>query len=163
MEWMVITQSPAPKVKVEKRVAISASQAKIWDTVIGPETYKDWTSAFCAGSYFVGDWSEGSTMRFLGPSPEDGEEGGMLSKVVTHEPGMHIRIEHCGVIGDGVEIFEGPIYDEWIPAVEEYWLEAFGSDWTFRIATDVPPAYVEFFSGAWEKALARVKEIAEAS
>lgn len=163
VEWMVITQSQAPKAKVEKSVTISATQERIWETLIGPETYKDWTTAFCAGSYYVGDWSEGSTMRFLGPSPEDGEEGGMLCKIITHEPGRHIRAEHYGVIGKGVEIFEGPIYDEWIPSVEEYWLDPSGSEWTLRIAADVPPSYVEFFSDAWDKALARVKEIAEGS
>lgn len=162
VEWMVIAQSQAPKVKIEKSVTITASRDKIWDTVIGPETYKDWTSAFCEGSSFVGDWSEGSTMRFIGPDPEGGE-GGMICRIISHEPGSHLRAEHYGVIAKGVEVYEGPIYEEWIPSVEEYWLESSGTDWTFRIATDVPHSYVEFFSGAWDKALARVKEIAEAS
>lgn len=159
--WMVMVKAPAEKVKLEKSINISAPQGRIWETIIGKETYGDWTSSFCEGSTFIGDWSAGSTMKFVGPSPEGGE-GGMIAKIIAHEPGRHMRAEHFGVIGDGVEIFEGQIYDEWIPSVEEYWLEGEGTEWTLRISTDVPPSYVEFFSSAWEKALARVKELSEA-
>ena len=40
--------------------------------MLADDTYREWTSAFHPGSYYKGDWSEGSKILFLGPG-DDGE------------------------------------------------------------------------------------------
>lgn len=150
------------KKTIEKSVEISATREQIWSVLTGLEDFKDWGASFCPGSYFEGDWSEGSKMLFLGPDPNTGETGGMVARIVEHKPGYVCRAEHIGVIGNGVEYYEGDIFDEWIPAKEEYFLEGGPDTFTLRIATEVPEAYFEMFSGFWDKALARIKELAEA-
>jgi uncharacterized protein YndB with AHSA1/START domain len=66
--------------KLHFEILINAPRERVWDVMLADETYRDWTSAFHPGSYFKGDWSEGSKMLFLGPN-EDGSEGGMVSTI----------------------------------------------------------------------------------
>lgn len=150
------------KKHLNKSIDINATRERIWNVLLGKETFEDWASGFnpSGGSYFEGDWSKGSTMRFLGPD-DQGNTGGMLTKITEHVPGEYVRAEHYGVIGNGQEIFEGEIFDEWIPSVEEYRLTGGPDTYTLQVQNDVPESYYDHFSSAWDKALARVKELAE--
>jgi uncharacterized protein YndB with AHSA1/START domain len=47
-------------------VSIQAPRRLVWDTMLGAETYKAWTAAFCEGSSFTGSWDEGSKIQFSG-------------------------------------------------------------------------------------------------
>ena len=51
-------------------IFINAPKEKVWDTMLKDETYREWTKPFCEGSYYRGDWSEGSKIIFLGPDPK---------------------------------------------------------------------------------------------
>ena len=71
--------------KLHYSITINASNKKVWETMLGIDTYKLWTDIFSPGSYFVGDWSEGSKMLFLGPG-EKRKESGMVSKIKENKP-----------------------------------------------------------------------------
>ncbi len=151
------------KKKLSFSIDINASREKIWETLLGKETFSDWCSYFSPSgdSRFEGDWSEGSTMRFIGEDGE-GNVGGMITKIVEHRPGEYIRSDSVGVIGNGQEYYEGEMCDQWVPATEEYRVTGGPDTYTLSVNNDVPEPYAEHFSDAWQKGLARVKELAEA-
>ncbi|MGK3925274.1 SRPBCC domain-containing protein, partial [Enterococcus faecium] len=83
-------------------IDIEASTDRVWIALISAAGFQHWCAVFAPNSYFEGDWSEGSTMRFLARS-ESGEVGGMVSRVVEHVPHAVIRIEHIGVVKNGID------------------------------------------------------------
>lgn len=150
---------PVEKIWIRNSVEISASKEVIWNVITDATTYQDWSSAFMPGSRFEGDWSEGSKIRFIGPSDEG--VNGICAKVLTHVPGDSLTMQHIAVISNGVELYEGEDFETWIPATEEYWLEPLGEGCRLRIVSQTPEAYFESFSESWRNALSRIKILAE--
>src|SRR5690606_24494151 len=82
--------------------------------------YREWTQEFSPGSYYKGDWSKGSKILFLGPDPETGKEGGMVSRIAENKPYEFVSIEHLGIVQDGVEDTTSEAAKKWAPAFENY-------------------------------------------
>lgn len=137
-------------------IHINASREKVWDTMLGDATYREWSSAFMPGSYFQGDWSEGSKMLFLGPDPVGGAEGGMVAVVKENRPQEFVSLEYHAEIRNGVETpMEGT-------GAENYTLQ--DKDGGTEVIIDLlnlPEEYEEMFNDAWPKALEKLKEISE--
>ncbi len=137
-------------------IHINTSREKVWDTMLGDVTYREWSSAFMPGSYFKGDWSEGSKMLFLGPDPDGGKEGGMVAMVKENRPQEFVSLEYHAEIRDGVETpMEGT-------GSENYTLE--DNDGGTEVIIDLlnlPEEYKDMFNDMWPKALEKLKEIAE--
>jgi len=130
--------------------------------MLGDKTFREWTGAFNPeGSYYKGDWSKGSKMLFLGPDPETGLEGGMVSRVVENRPSEFISIEHLGIVVNGSEDTESEEAKKWTPAFENYSLKEKDGMTKVFIEVDVADEYVKMFDEAWPKALQKLKEIAE--
>ncbi len=91
-------------IKLHFTIDINAPKEKVWDTMLSDKTYRKWTEIFNpdGGSYFEGNWDEGSKIRFIGPD-ENGKLGGMSSRITVNKPYEYISIEHLGEIADGVE------------------------------------------------------------
>jgi len=143
-------------------ILIKAPAEKVWKIMLGDKTFREWTNAFNpAGSYYKGDWSKGSKMLFLGPDPETGLEGGMVSRVVENRPNEFISVEHLGIIIDGSEDTESEEAKKWTPAFESYSLKEKDGTTEVFIEVDVADEYVKMFDEAWPKALKKLKEIAE--
>ena len=147
--------------KLRKSILINAPREKVWNTMLGPETYKEWTSAFNPGSRYEGDWSQGSTMRFIGPDPETGKEGGMLSRIVENRPNEYISIEHLGIIKNGVEDTTSEEARKWAPAFENYALVDKGGATELQIEQDMQDEVMGEFEKMWDGALQKLKEITE--
>src|SRR5688572_27532732 len=104
--------------KVHFSIAINAPKKKVWDTMLQDATYRVWTSAFNPkGSWYEGDWSQGSKIVFLGPG-EDGKLGGMVSRIAENRPHEYISVEHLGLIQDGKEDTTSEAVKRWVPAFE---------------------------------------------
>ncbi len=143
-------------------IFIQAPRDKVWDVMLGDATYREWTNAFHPGSYYVGDWSEGSKMLFLGPDAEAGKEGGMVSRIKENRRPEFISIEHIGMVKDGVEDTTGEEVKKWVPAFENYTFTE--QDGGTLLAVDMQAEaseYKEMFEQMWPKALQALKEIAE--
>jgi uncharacterized protein YndB with AHSA1/START domain len=148
--------------KIHETIHINAPREKVWDVMLSDATYRDWTSVFNpGGSSFEGDWSEGSTMKFIGPDPETGKSGGMLSRVKENRKPEFISIEHYGIIKDGVEDTTSDEVKKWTPAFENYTLNEKDGGTEVVVDIDTEKDYVSIFEGMWPKALARLKELAE--
>ena len=147
--------------KLNFAITINAPKEKVWDTMLDDATYRLWTTPFSEGSYYKGDWSKGSKIIFLGPNPETGKEGGMLSRIAENNLYEYISIEHLGIINDGVEDTTSEEAKKWTPAFENYTFKDLNGMTELIVDMDINDEYKEMFEGMWPKALQKLKEISE--
>src|SRR5688500_11936760 len=146
--------------KLRQSIRINAPRERVWDVMLADDTYRQWTNAFHPGSYYKGDWSEGSKILFLGPGP-DGGEGGMVSRIKENRPHEFISIEHLGIVHNGVEDTESAEAKKWAPAYENYTFADKNGGTELSIEMDMDPNAKEKFEEMWRNALTQLKQIAE--
>lgn len=142
--------------KLEFSIKINASPQKVWDIIIGKDTYNQWTTVFAEGSTVETDWKKGSKALFL-----DGKGSGMVSEIAESIPGKFLSIHHLGEVRDGVEdltTYEG---EEWGNALENYTLKEVDGKTVWLVEMDMSEEYAQYMEDTWPLALAKVKELAE--
>ena len=148
--------------KLRQTIFINAPRPRVWEAMLADATYRDWTSAFSPGSYYKGDWSEGSKILFLGPDPDGGGEGGIVSRIAANRLHEFISVEHLGIVQNGVEDTESPAAKAWAPAYENYTFADSNGGTELTIEMDIQGEQKATFDKMWTDALARLKAIAEA-
>ena len=143
--------------KKQYEIQINAPREKVWNILWDDKTYRQWTAAFHPTSYAVTDWQKGSKALFLG---EGGS--GMVSRIEENIPYEYMSIEHLGEVKDGVEDTTSEAVKKWAGAHENYTLRDSNGGTELVIDMDITPEFAEMFDGIWPKALAKIKEIAEA-
>ena len=147
--------------KISFSTAINAPRKKVWDTMLEDSTYRVWTSAFNPkGSWYEGDWNQGSKIRFLGPG-DDGSLGGMVSRIKENRPHEYVSIEHLGFIQDGKEDTTSEAVKKWTPAFENYSFKDKNGATELVVDMDVDEEHAKMFEDMWPKALRKLKELAE--
>jgi uncharacterized protein YndB with AHSA1/START domain len=146
--------------KIHFSVNIHAPKEKVWNTMLDDSTYREWASAFQAGSFYEGSWDEGSEIRFLGPD-ENGKLGGMFSKIKENRLHEFISIEHVGFINDGVIDTTSEEVKKWTPSHENYTFTETDGTTVVSVDIDVNDEYKEMFEVMWPKALQLLKTLAE--
>jgi hypothetical protein len=148
--------------KLHFEIHISAPKEKVWNTMLEDATYRQWTSVFNpGGSYYEGDWSEGSKMLFLGPSQDGPEIGGMVAHIKENRKYEFISIQHLGMIKDGVEDTTSEEVKKWTPAFENYTFTDKDGGTELTIDVDVNEEYGDIFNGMWPKSLQILRELSE--
>ncbi len=142
--------------KLSYSTVIKASREQVWHAIFDDESFRKWSSVFAEGSYFVGDWSEGSEIRF-----RTGDNDGMVSMIDENRPFEYMAIRHLGYIRQGVEDTESDEVKSWTPAYENYTLEDVDGDTHLTVVTDTFNDFVEYFNETWPKGLDVIKQIAE--
>lgn len=137
-------------------ILIDASPGKVWNTLLGEETYPLWTSVFAEGSTVKTDWKEGSKALFL-----DGKGEGMVSVIDKNIPNEFLSIKHLGMIKNGVEDMESEEVKKWSGALENYILKPSNGRTELIIDMDMSEEFKDYFLTTWPKALEKVKELAE--
>jgi len=122
----------------------------VWDTMLAPETYRQWTAAFCEGSHYEGSWDEGSAIRFLGPSGE-----GMRAVIAQNRKHKHLSIRHLACIGIGKE---APITE---PIFENYTFRDAEGGTDLLVEMDCFGPYETMFREMWPRSLALLKALCE--
>lgn len=140
---------------------INAPREKVWDTMLNDATYRQWTSAFTEGSYYKGDWNEGSKIVFLGPGKDGEGEGGMVSRIKESRLHEFVSVEHLGEVHNGVEIMDGERVQSWKGALENYTFVEKDGGTDLIIEMDINESEEEFMEEAWEKGLEKLKALAE--
>ena len=135
---------------------IHAPRETVWDVMLAPATYGEWTAEFMEGSYFEGSWEQGARMRFLAP---DGN--GMVAVIAESRPREFLSIKHVGYVKDGVEDTESEMVRSWAPAYENYALSDAGDATELAVDNDVTPEFEEYMTKTWPAALARLKKLCE--
>jgi len=129
---------------------------KGYQSLIGRDSYKQWTSAFGDGLYFEGSWQQGQRIRFLTP-----EGHGVLSEIAEHRPNEFISVRHIGYIADdGTEDTSSESIRAWAPAYENYTLTATPQGTTLTVDQDMTADFASM-DEAWPKALAKLRELCE--
>lgn len=147
--------------KLHFETLINAPKEKVWETVIGKESYSEWTAPFSPSpSYFEGNWEKGGKMKFLSKD-DQGKIGGMLSEIAENKPGEFLSIKHVGMIMNGVEDMESEEVKKWSPSFENYTLREEEGGTKFMVDMDADDSWAEMFNDMWPKALEKLKEISE--
>ncbi len=147
-------------------ILINAPREKVYKTMLEDATYREWTSAMTAdmgiAGWAEGDWSEGSTMRFVGPDPSNPEnQSGMIARVAKNVPNEFISLESTGQIVNGQDDTTSDQVKAWLGALEEYTFTDVEGGTELKVDQDTAPEFVEDFSKMWPKGLAKLKEICE--
>jgi hypothetical protein len=143
------------------KININAPVKKVWHTMLDDKTYREWTRAFNEGSYYKGSWEQGSKIVFLGPDPETGEEGGMVSRIAQNKPYEFISIEHLGMISNGVEDTTSEEVKKWAGAFENYTFKENNGNTEVTVDIDITEEWAPMFEEMWPNALQKLKEISE--
>lgn len=147
--------------KLHFEIHIDAPREKVWDTMLQDVTYRKWTAPFHPGSYYTGDWSEGSKILFLGPSDDGTGDGGMVSRIAENRLHEFISIEHLGLVTNGIEDTTSEEVKKWTPAFENYTFANDGAGTKLSIDLDTNEEFKDMFEGLWPKALQILKELCE--
>lgn len=136
---------------LEYQIEINAEPEKVWTVLWSDISYRQWTSAFTEGSFYVGTWEENSIMKFFDP-----ENNGMYSRVLKNDPNKEMIFLHLGEIFDGVEVPQ-----DWGDATESYLLEETedGTKLTAKIKSS--EEFKGFFEDKFPNALKNVKHLSE--
>lgn len=142
---------------LEFKTQIAADKKKVWDTMLHPETYKEWVSASWPGSTYEGKWLKGNNLRFISSSGE-----GTLATLVEQKPYEDILAKHIAVIkADGSEDRDSDVAKGWIGTTERYTFKERNGKTDLTVAIETSPEWETMFNEGWPDALAKLKEICE--
>lgn len=148
--------------KLQFSVEIQAPKEKVWETMLDDVTYRQWTDTFSPGSYYKGDWSKESKMRFLGPNPQTGEEGGMVSQVIESKPYEFISLKHVGFVQNGKEDTTSEMAQQWAASsFENYTFHEKNGVTELIVDLNVIDELAEEFEKMWPDALQKLKKLSE--
>ncbi len=139
-------------------IDIAAPVARVWECMLDPLTYRDWTRAFCEGSYYEGNWAQGSRMRFLDP---DGN--GMEAVVEENRTHERVALKLVGDLTEGRPTPGSTMGDR--PAHEIYEFSAAGPARTQLVILlkGWDDGFADMMAGMWPTALQRLKTLAEST
>lgn len=142
---------------IKKAIDVDAPPERVWDVLLGDATYREWTAEFMPGSYAETDWQEGSSVRFLDPSGS-----GLLGHIVASRRPELVEIAYDGLVADGKDDTETEHAREFSGAREIYRLTGSPTGTHLDISADMGEQYYDDMAAAWDRALAKVKALAEA-
>ncbi len=128
-----------------------SSPEHLWEMIVDPDHYRNWTTAFHEGSDFDGQWAKGHKIRFISED-EKGLQTGMLSMIEDCTYPSFISIKHIGLVMNGIEDYDSEETKRWTPAYENYTLRANGNGGClFELDQDMAEEEVQGFTAMWEK------------
>lgn len=142
------------------KIEIDAPKEKVWDTMLKDETYRIWTDVFAPGSYYEGSWNKGSKILFLALD-QNGNPGGMLSRIKENRQYEFISIEHIGMVNNGKEDTSSDEAKNWAGVHENYTFKEINGKTEVIIEVDSNENFAEMFNDMWPRALQKLKQLAE--
>lgn len=146
--------------RMQFKTEINAPVSKVFETMLGKDTFKQWTAVFNPSSDFVGTWEKGAKILFVGTDKE-GKKGGMVGVIRELDTNKYVSIEYTGILDGDVEITEGPQIDDWAGGLENYTFSESGNRTTVLVEIDVNEEMKEYFRDTYPRALKKLKEICE--
>ena len=149
--------------KLHFKESIAAPATKVYEVMLGKSskaTYEQWTALFNPTSTYEGSWDKGSKILFLGVD-DQGEKGGMVSRIAENIPNRFVSIQHYGLIKGDQEITAGPEVEKWANGFENYTFEENNGTTTVTVDLDTNEDFMDYMGEAFPKALAKLKELCE--
>jgi hypothetical protein len=150
-------------IKIQFTTTIQAEANHVFDLMLGlsnKASYEQWTAAFNPTSSFEGNWEKDQKMLFIGVD-ENGEKGGMISRIIAHDLNRFISIQHYGILKGDVELTEGEEVEEWANSMENYSFEENNGTTTVTVDLDTAEDFLDYMNETYPQALARLKEMCE--
>lgn len=151
-------------VNLQFSIVIKAPKEKVWHTMLDLDTYKIWVEPFMPGSFYEGDWNQGSKILFLAPD-ENGKMSGMVSHIKENRPYEFVSIETKGLFEDGKEITTSEEAKQWAGSLENYTFKELDGETEVIVdlsgAGEMDEELKQYFSESWQKALKILKALAE--
>lgn len=135
---------------------IEASAETVWNKMWDKKSYTDWTTPFCAGTYFTGEIEVGSRIHFIAPSFD-----GMYSDVFYLIPNKLIIFKHIGNLKDLKELPIDVDAERWTGSFETYKLNEVNGVTTVTAEIDCVPEYINYMGEKFPLALQELKKISE--
>lgn len=135
---------------------IKASAETVWNKMWDKKSYTDWTTPFCAGTYFTGEIELGSRIHFIAPSFD-----GMYSDVFYLIPNKLIIFKHIGNLKDLKELSIDAEAERWTGSFETYKLNEVDGVTTVTAEIDCVPEYIDYMNEKFPLALQELKKISE--
>jgi len=144
--------------KLEYKIEIAAKPEKVWNTMLEPDTYRQWVNVSWPGSFYKGNWKQGEDIRFLGG---EGQGGTMANLTEVRKP-ESIKAKHIAVINaDGSEDRSSEQAKGWIGTLEEYTFTEKNGKTEVHVTIMTSPEWESMFNDGWPDALKKLKEISE--
>ncbi|MCC7029033.1 MAG: hypothetical protein IT257_01925 [Chitinophagaceae bacterium] len=150
-------------IKLQFKVEIHAPAGTTYQTMLGlnhKSSYEQWTAMFNPTSTYEGRWEKGSKILFVGVD-ENGEKGGMVSRIIENIPEQFVSIQHYGLLKADQEITEGPEVEKWANGLENYTFEENNGTTTITVDLDTTEDFLNYMNETYPQALQKLKEICE--
>lgn len=142
--------------KLEYQVEINAAAEKVWNTMLQPATYQQWTQVSWPGSLYEGKWEQGEEIRFVSANGS-----GILAVVQELIPLTYLSLEHMAVLLPGGIADSSEAVKIWIGTLERYRFNSSGKNTILTVEIITNPACADMFDEGWPKALDKLKELSE--
>lgn len=137
-------------------VKINASAEKVWNKMWDKESYTEWTTPFCAGTYFTGELEMGNRIHFLTPKGE-----GMYSDLGYMIKEKLMIFSHIGMLSNFKEMPLDAETERWTGSFETYKLNEIDGITTVTAEIDCVPEYISYMEEKFPLALQELKKISE--
>lgn len=128
----------------------------VWDVLLTDKFTRNWYAEFSEGSHAETDWKVGSKAIFT-----DNSKCGLIGTVLINVPFEIISLEFQGMITDGVEDYDSKVARDIKGGRETYRLAEEIGQTVLSIECDMGEDVFDSMSSAWERALQKIKTIAE--
>ena len=150
--------SVVKKETIRKSIGIGASKEKVWQVLFDEKYLPIWYAEFSLGARVEGTWRVGSKVVFT-----DISGGGLVGKVVVNRPCTKLSVEYLGLMVTGEEDYESENARAVRGGHELYRLEEQEGTVLLSVETDMPQEFFNSMALAWEKALQKIRYLAEAA
>lgn len=147
--------------RLEFTTEINAPVEKVFNTMLAPETYKQWTAVFSPTSDYEGEWAQDAKIMFT-MLDNDGKRGGMVGIVEQYVPNKVVSVRFIGVLDGENEITEGDAIQSFVGIYENYYFESLDHGTSVRVEVDVDAEYRSYMLETYPRSLTILKQIAEA-
>lgn len=142
--------------QIKQTLLVNAPKEKVWDVLTKDELNRQWYAEFSEGTYAETDWKAGSQVIFT-----DGSQSGLVAVVLVNEPGKSLILEYTGELKDGVEDYHSESAQKVKGGKETYLLSEKNGQTQLDVTGDMDPEFYEMMSEAWERAMVKIKVLAE--
>ncbi len=141
---------------IKKQIDINASKEKVWDVLTKDELNRIWFTEFSEGTTAKTDWQVGSKVIFI-----DNSGFGIIGKIIENKPGEALSIQYIGVVNNGAEDYESEEAKNIMNSLETYKLSENNGVTHLDVSSDMGEEYFEMMEAGWDRAMEKIKDLAE--